>query len=357
MKAKLRFVLPALLAAIALTPAAAQSPYPPRQVRLTVPTPAGGPSDTSARLIAQALSKSLGQSFVVENKPGGSGAIAAQALVAAPPDGHSLMWTLSSMSGLAMLQNAAPYQTLAELTPVLLVGHFGYAMFVHLEVPARSVAEFADHARNHPDGISVATGALANDMASTKFSKITGAHRARALPGGAQLMPDLVSGRVQLYFGPLVSGLPQVRDGRLRLLAVIAPQRNPLAPAVPTLAEAGVAGIAGVALPSWQAIFAPAGRPPEIADRRSPGAGRARSPWRCRPCASNSSSWRCIRKDRRPRRWRPRCCATRRSGAASSVNTTSRLNDAEARRTLPRGGPDLLGGREVAARTTQDPIT
>lgn len=245
--------------------APAQQPYPNRPLRLIVPTPAGGPSDASARLVAQALSKSLGQQIVIENKPGASGAIAAQALVAAAPDGYTLMWTLSSMSGLALLQKASPYQSLAELTPVSLVGHFAYAMFVPAGSPAGSVAEFIELARAQPDRFSYATGSLGDYMASTKFLKAAGLQMTRVpYRGGSQLMPDLMSGRVQLNFGPLSSGLPHAKEGKLRLLAVLGARRNPLAPEAPTLAELGWPS---VTLPSWQAIFAPPRTPTELVDR------------------------------------------------------------------------------------------
>lgn len=267
MRAFFHIVSAALMTALAGPPAAAQSPYPSKQIRLIVPTPAGGPSDVSARLIGQALSKSMGQTVVVENRPGASGALAAQALMAAPPDGHTLMWTLSSMSGLAFLQKSSPYQTLAELTPVSLIGHFTYAMFIHPDVPAATVAEFVEYARAHPDKTGYATGSLGDYMASTKFLKATGVRSVRVpYKGGSQLMPDLVSGRVQLNFGPASSGLPYAKDGKLRMLAVVATQRSPLAPEVPTLAEAGVTG---VSLPTWQAIFAPPNTPTDIAARLS----------------------------------------------------------------------------------------
>lgn len=257
-------LFPLLALAMAL-PAVAQPGYPSKPIRLIVPTPAGGPSDASARLLATALSKSLGQNVVVENKPGAGGAIAAQALMTSPADGHTLMWTLSSMSGLAALQKASPYQSLAELAPVALIGHFAYGMFVNAELPAKTVAEFVETARSRPGQISYATGSLADYMAATKFSATTGVRAVRVpYKGGAQLMPDLVAGRVQLNFGPLGSGLPQARDGKLRLLAVLLPQRSPMAPDVPTLAEAGVRG---VSVPSWQALYAPAGTPSEITER------------------------------------------------------------------------------------------
>lgn len=262
-------LFPSLLIALAAcwsaAPAAAQTPYPSRQVRLIVPTPPGGSSDAAARLLAQSLARALGQPVLVENKPGASGAVAAQALLAAAPDGHTLMWTLASMSGLPAVLKDPPYQSLAELTPVSLVGHLVYGMFVHPDIPARTVAEFIVHARSNPAQISYATGSLGDYMATTKFFKATGTGGVRVpYRGGSQLMPDLVSGRVQLNFGPVSSGLPQVQVGKLRMLAVLQNQRSPMAPDVPTLEQAGVPA---VVLPTWQALFAPPGTPTAIAER------------------------------------------------------------------------------------------
>lgn len=110
-------------------------------------------------------------------------------------------------------------------------------MFVHPEVPARSVAEFVDYARAHPDKSSYATGSLGDYMAGAKFLKATGIRGVRVpYRGGSQLLPDLLSGRVQLYFGPMSNGLQHAKDGKLRMLAVLLPQRSAVAPEVPTLA-------------------------------------------------------------------------------------------------------------------------
>jgi tripartite-type tricarboxylate transporter receptor subunit TctC len=256
--------LPLLLLAAVTPPAAAQPAYPNRPIRLILPTPAGGASDACARLVAQALSKSLGQQITIDNKPGAGGALAAQALMTAPADGYTLLWTLSSMSGLPAVQKGAPYQSLAELTPVSLVGHFAYAMFIHPDVPAKTVAEFVEHARARPDQISYATGSLGDYMAATKFLKATGIRSVRVpYRGGSQLLPDLMAGRVQLNFGPLSNGHAQAKEGKLRLLAVLLPQRLPTAPEVPTLAQGGVPS---VTLPSWQALFAPPHTPPALAE-------------------------------------------------------------------------------------------
>lgn len=263
----------ALFAATASGSVAAQPVCANKQVRLIVPTPAGGPSDVAARHLVQALSKSMGYTFVVENRPGASGAVAAQALMAAARDGCTLMWTLSSMSGLPALLTTPPYQSLAELTPVSLVGHLTYAMFVHPDVPAKSVAEFVDYTRAYPDKTSYATGTLGDYMAGTKFLKTTGARSVRVpYKGAAQLMPDLITGRVQLYLGPISSGLPYVKEGKLRMLAVLLPKRSTLVPDVPTMSEVGYPA---VALPTWQAVFAPAGTSATVIDQLSREIGSA----------------------------------------------------------------------------------
>jgi tripartite-type tricarboxylate transporter receptor subunit TctC len=264
-------LIPLLAAAcfslLAPTTAAAQTAYPNKPIRLIVPTPAGGPSDAAARLVAQVVGQSLGQAVIIDNKPGASGALAAQALMAAPADGHVLMWTLSSMAGLAYLQKSSPIQSLAELTPVTLVGHFSYGLFTSPDLPPRSAAELAEHLRTRSDALSYATGSLADYMVTTKFLKTTGTRAVRVpYRGGPQLMPDLLSGRVQFNFGPLSSGLAQAKEGKLRLLAVLSSRRSPLAPEVPTLAEAG---LATVSAPTWQGIFGPAGMPTQIAERWS----------------------------------------------------------------------------------------
>lgn len=269
---RLLTVLPlALCAAIASVSAPAQSPGKP--IRLVVPTPAGGPSDTAARTVAQALAKSLGQAIVVENRPGAGGSIAAQAVLGAPPDGHTLLWGLASMAGIPLLQSSPPFQSLGEFVPVSIVGRFAFGMFVHPDVPAKSVPELVAYARANPDRLSYATGTLGEYMAAAQFLKSTGISSVRVpYKGGAQLMPDLVSGRVHLNFGPVSSGLQHAKDGKLRMLAVLLSQRSPVAPDVPTLVEAGVAS---VSLPSWQALFAPPKTPREVAGRLSREVARA----------------------------------------------------------------------------------
>ena len=260
-----------LCAALPMMPANAQ--FPTRPIRVIVPTPAGGPSDTAARTLGQALAKNLGQPVVIENRPGAGGAIAAQALMASTPDGYTLLWSIASMAGIPMLQKSAPFQSLGELAPVALVGWFAFGLFVHPEVPARTVAELVAYAKGHPDKLNYATGTLGEYMAMAQFLKATGIRSVRVpYKGAAQLLPDLISGRVQMNIGPISNSLQHGKDGKLRLLAVLLPKRIGVVPDVPTMAEAGVTL---PPLPTWQAIFAPPGTPRELIDRLSREIARA----------------------------------------------------------------------------------
>ena len=259
------FSLIALACSLALAPALATAQYPVKPVRLIIPFAVGGPTDTVARTVGQALSKSLGQPVIVESKPGADGAIAAQTVASAPADGYTLLFAVSSMTAIPLLTKPAPFDLVADFTPVSLVGRFAFCMYLHPGVPATSVAEFVTYAKANPGKLNYATSNLGEHLAATQFMKATGIDMVRVpYKGAAQAMPDLIAGRVQVNFGPLSGGLPYVIDGRLRALAILLPQRISIAPNIPTMAEAGVQGVSVL---SWQAIFAPAKTPKEIVNR------------------------------------------------------------------------------------------
>ena len=249
---------------LAAGPAAAQ--YPAKPVRILIPYLAGGPVDTTARTIQQALSRALGQPIIIENKPGADGAIAAQAVASAAPDGYTLFFGGSStMVSVPVLRKQPPFDPVADFTPISLIGRFAFCMFVHPGVPAQSVAEFVAHARANPDKLNFATSNLTEFMFAAQLMKSTGISMVRVpYKGAAQAIPDLIAGRVQLDFVPISAGLAQARDGRLRMLAIVLPKRLPVAPEVPTMAEAG---IPGVTVSPWQGIFGPAKLPKEIVER------------------------------------------------------------------------------------------
>ncbi|MEN9631569.1 MAG: hypothetical protein RJA10_4797 [Pseudomonadota bacterium] len=245
------------------TPAAVA--FPTRPVTLIVPTPPGGASDISARLIARSLSSTWGQPVLVENRTGANGAIAAQAAMAAPADGYTLLWGLSSMAGLPFVQKAVPFRSLADLEPVGNAVQLGYALFASRDLPVQNFADLVAHGRANPGRLNVATGPLAEYGMALHVLGAVGV-KAERVPykGGAQLMPDLISGQVQLNFGPIINGLQHVRSGKIRVLATALPQRSPLLPDVPTFAELG---LPPGGLPNWNAVFAPPGTPRAISER------------------------------------------------------------------------------------------
>ena len=241
--------------------------YPAKPIRIIVPFAAGGASDTAARTLGQTLSKSMGQPILIENRPGASGSLAAQTVLGAPADGYTLLWASASMVAIPFLQKSAPFQTLNELAPVSMVGRLSYCMFVPAELPVKTVGEFTAYARANPGKLSYASGSLGEFMATSQYMKAVGVDLTHVpYKGGAQAMPDLISGRVQLNFGPFAGGFAHVKSGKLRMLATLLPERSPQAPDVPTLTEAGVKNVSS---PTWQALFAPPKTPKEIVERIS----------------------------------------------------------------------------------------
>jgi len=263
----------AAMAALCNVPLARAADYPSRAITIVVPTPAGGASDSAARLVAASLSAAWGQPVVVVNRPGAGGAIAAQAVMDAPPDGYTLLWGLSAMAGLPLVQKGVPYKALSEFTPVANVVELGFALFVNRELPVQNFADLVAYGRSHPGQLHLATGTLGEYMLAERVLKAVGV-QVRRVPykGGAQLMPDLISGQVQINFGPIAGGLQHAKAGKLRVLATALPQRSPLLPDVPTFAELGVSS---GTLSFWNALFAPAATPPEVAARLSAAVARA----------------------------------------------------------------------------------
>lgn len=223
--------------------ASAQTAPPPTAapLRLVVPLAPGGPSDQAARLLAKALSPLLGQDVVVDNKPGGNGAVGAQALAAAPADGHTLLFAPAGMTGLPVLMKSPPFKSLNDYTPVAAVGGNQICLFVHPGLPVATTQEFVAYARAHPDKLAYGSSSYGEYLAAAQVMHTTGI-RMNRIPyrGSVQMMPDLLEGRVQLSFMPPGFGAAHAKAGRLKLLGCNAAQRLPALPEVPTLPEAGV---------------------------------------------------------------------------------------------------------------------
>jgi tripartite-type tricarboxylate transporter receptor subunit TctC len=261
----LRTRLSSLILVAALVPAAAMAQYPNRPIRLIVPFGAGGVTDNAARITAQAIEKSLGQPIVVENRPGADGAIAAMSVKSAPADGYTLFFATSSVLSTPLVSKAANFDPLTDFVPISTVGRFPYAMFVHSDVPAASVRDFISYARANPGKVNYGTVNAGEQLAAAQFVKASGVEMLH-VPYKTVPVTDLITGRIQVYFGPVGNGLAHVKDGRLRMLAMLVSERSPLAPDVPTMVEAGVNGISVF---SYQMFVAPAKTPPEIVERLS----------------------------------------------------------------------------------------
>jgi tripartite-type tricarboxylate transporter receptor subunit TctC len=254
----------ATLCTLAPSPVLAQTGPAGQQLKIIVATPAGGASDTAARLIAQSLSKHLGRQVLVENKPGGNGVPAVQAVLSAPADGQTLLWAQASMAGLPLLVRTSPLKAMSEFTPVAPVVNVSYGVFVNPKVPATTVDELSAHLKANPGKLSYGTGVLSEYLITEHYLHAVGVTALRVpYKGGAQLMPDLISGELQFNIGPLAPALPHVKSGKLRLLATL-PDRAEVVPGVPSLAQAG---IATHSLPTWNGLVAPPGTPKDVAAR------------------------------------------------------------------------------------------
>ncbi len=261
------------LLAIAWVVAACGTPgalaaYPDKPIRMLVHFPAGGAADVAARIVAQPLSLALGAKIVIDNKAGADGAIAGMEAAKAFPDGYTLLFaTNTAMCAAPTLRKIPPYDPIADFTPVSMVGRFSAFLFVHPSVPAKSVAELLAYARNHPGLLNYGTASSTSILATAQLKLLERLDIVHVpYKGEVQLNTDLVAGRVQMAVATPGVALQHVKDGRLRVLATLLGNRSPLAPDVPTMAEAGVTGLT---ISPWAAIFGPARMPREVVDRLS----------------------------------------------------------------------------------------
>jgi tripartite-type tricarboxylate transporter receptor subunit TctC len=246
-----------LAGALLLTAASASfGQYPSKPIHLIVPFAAGGPTDAIARTLSRALSQSMGQPVVVENRPGAEGQVAAQAVFSSPAEGYVLFVTGSASSaGLGALKKDLGFDPL-QLTPVANIASVTFGLFTHPAVPARTVDELVQYARANPGKLNYAVSSNSEFMAAVQLMDATGTQMVKVpYKGSAQAIPELLAGRIQVYFAPL-SGerLAYVKDGRLRLLATVSPRRTAFTPDVPTMIEAG---LPNVSVPGWNALVGP----------------------------------------------------------------------------------------------------
>jgi tripartite-type tricarboxylate transporter receptor subunit TctC len=219
-------------------------------------------------VLSQALSESLGQPFVVENRTGADGVIAAAAVMQSPPDGHTLfIATNTAMLQVPLLQKKPPYDPLTSFTPVSLVGRYTFLLVVTPSLGVNTFNEFIAYARRNPGKINFSTYSGASQLAYAQIVKNAGVDMLRVpYKGEAPSVTDILGGTIHAVFATPTSSLSHIQSGRLKALAVTLPQRWPLLPEVPTTVEAGMPPIN---VEFFAAMFGPAGMPPEIAQRLS----------------------------------------------------------------------------------------
>jgi tripartite-type tricarboxylate transporter receptor subunit TctC len=250
----------------ALSRIARAQAYPSRPVRVIVSFAAGGPSDILARLIGQWLSERLGQQFVIENRTGAGGNIGAEAVVRAPPDGHTLMLVDATPTISATLYDKLSFNFVRDIAPVAGVARQPQMMLIHPSVPAKTVPEFIAYAKANPGKINMASAGTGTPphMTGELFKMVAGIDLIHVpYRGTGAAMADLLGGQVQLsFFGPVAS-IEYIRSGKLLALGVTGTKRLEMLPDIPAVAE----HVPGFESFSWFGVGAPRGTPAEIIDR------------------------------------------------------------------------------------------
>jgi tripartite-type tricarboxylate transporter receptor subunit TctC len=237
-------------------------PYPTRTVTIVTPFAAGSQTDAAARLVGQYLQDALGHPFVIENKPGANGLIAASAVARAQPDGYTLLLTTNSTHSAVALYKNVPYDPIKDFAPIARIGNFPSFVAVNLDVPVKSMAELVAHAKANPGKLTYGAGNSSGYVVGETIKKRTGTDIVRvSYRSNPFAMSDLIAGHIQMMIPDMTTGLPQVRAQKIRPLAVLTKERSTFLPDLPTLDETIMPGFESLA---WAGIFAPANTPPVV---------------------------------------------------------------------------------------------
>lgn len=263
-----RRLLLAGLAGVSLArPAFAQGPWPNRTIRMIVPYTPGAATDAMARLAAQKLQEKLGTTVVVENRPGANGAVGSQAVLQAPADGYTIMGSASIHPMARHVMRNAPYDPVADFIPVARTARGPLVLVMNPRLPQATIPQVVEAAKREPAKWTFATSSLgaAGHLGSIEFNRMTGADiEIVGYRGSAPALTDVAAGNAQLMFDPVLATLPMIRGSQLRGLGIATAQRTPLAPDLPTMAEAGLPGFEFY---SWYGVWAARAVPREIVDR------------------------------------------------------------------------------------------
>ncbi|MEJ8810525.1 tripartite tricarboxylate transporter substrate binding protein [Variovorax ureilyticus] len=260
--------------ALSVSDAAAQANYPTKPVRIIAPFPAGSGPDANARELAAELTKILGQSFYVENRPGASNLIGTEVAAKAANDGYSLyIGTTSSLSVLPHLYGKLPFNAERDFAPISLMGVLNTGLIAHPGVQAKDAKELIAELKAKPDSFSVATQGIGSysHLSAVWFNNAAGV-KSNLVPYNSQSpYADLLAGQVQLMYDGMPAAATSVQAGKLKLLAITGKERHPSFPNVPTFAEQGLPDYTPIA---WQGLLAPAGTPTAILEKLSAAMGK-----------------------------------------------------------------------------------
>ncbi|MCC6534203.1 MAG: tripartite tricarboxylate transporter substrate binding protein [Burkholderiales bacterium] len=238
--------------------------YPGKPIRIVVPWPPGGGTDIFARTIGQKVAESIGQQVIVDNRPGATGNIGAQAVAKAPPDGYTLLLATITLATSPSLYKSLGYDPLRDLEPITLIAGVPHLLVVHPSLPAKSVKDLIALAKARPGELNYASAGNGSPfhLAAELFNLLAGV-KMNHVPykGGGPAVVDVIGGQVQVTFANLLAVLPHVQAGKLRALGLTSGSRSNAAPQLPTIAEGG---LKGYDFTSWFGMLAPAGTPKDI---------------------------------------------------------------------------------------------
>ena len=252
-----------VLALAGESPPALAQEFPSKVIRIIVPYTPGSPNDVLARLLVQQLQGRFSQPVVVDNKPGGGTTIGSKLAASSPPDGHTLLFSSSALVIEPAMNKQIEYDPQKDFTPIAFVATTACLLTINVEVPANSVPEFVDYAKARPGKLSLgfAQGTV-SQLVGEYFNRIHGLDITRVpYRGGALVIPDMLGGRITMYWPTPATGVPLIRDGKIKVLAVTSPQRSPDLPQVPTMKELGSDELS---LEYWAGVWAPAGTPADV---------------------------------------------------------------------------------------------